>query len=85
MNVRISSQRQRSFGILHIDNLSRAVSRYRRGSPNVAGSVVVSADASIVSARTTASDQGTVKVGECSHWLQDCALGASVVAFLWSF
>ena len=83
LSVRTIGQRERSMGVLHIDNLSRAVSRYRRRSPDVAGRIVIGTDARIVSTWTAASDQGTVKVGKCGHWLQDRALWARIVAFLW--
>lgn len=82
LNVRTLGQRERSIEILHVDDLTRAVSCYWCGSPNVAGCVVVSADTGIVSTRAAASDKSTVEVGECSHWLQNRALGASIVALL---
>jgi hypothetical protein len=42
--------------VLHIDDLTWAVSRYGRGSPNGARRVVISADARIVTTWTAASD-----------------------------
>lgn len=81
LEVRTLDRRERSVGHLHVDDLTRAVSSYWCSSPNVSGRVVISADAGIVATRTAASDQSTVEVGERSHWLQDRALGASIVAF----